>query len=100
MPCDVARGAEELVCVLVLRGSCEKKERKKGGDVTGLLNLFSWFPQRQLTTVSWVPCVNTTAVIFKVRNIVWLSGSVLDMNRQLVVSSWLTFSSVVFGDYR
>lgn len=27
--CDVARGAEELVCVLVRRGSCEKKEKEE-----------------------------------------------------------------------
>lgn len=84
---DVARGAEELVCVLVLRGSCEKKERRRRDGVVEIIFLI---PQRHLTTVSRVPCVNTIAAVFKLRNIVWLSGSVLGMNRQLVVSSWLT----------
>lgn len=85
--CDVARGAEELVCVLVLRGSCEKKERRRRD---GIVEIIFLVPQHRLTTVSRVLCVKTTAVVFKVQNIVWLSGSVLDMIRQLVVSSWLT----------
>ncbi len=87
MLCDVARGAEELVCVLVLRGSCEKKERRRRD---GIVEIIFLVPQHHLATVPRVPCVNTTAVVSKVQNIVWLSGSVLDMNRQVVVSSWLT----------
>lgn len=35
--CDVARGAEELVCVLVLRGSCEKKERRRRDGIVEII---------------------------------------------------------------
>lgn len=51
--CDVARGAEELVCVLVLTGVAR---RKKGGDVTGLLKLFSWFPNTNHHSVPGSVC--------------------------------------------
>lgn len=84
--CDVARGAEELVCVLVLRGSCEKKERRRRDGVVEIIFLV---PQRYLSKVPLVSCVNTTTVVLRVGNIVWLSGSVLDMKRQAVVSSWM-----------
>lgn len=66
MLCDVARGAEELVCVLVLRGSCEKKERRRRD---GIIEIIFLVPQHQFTIVSRVSCVNTTAAAFKVQNI-------------------------------
>ena len=69
MLCDVARGAEELVCVLVLRGSCEKKERRRRD---GIVEIIFLVPQHHPTSVSRVPCVNTPAVVFKVQNIAWL----------------------------
>ena len=52
--CDVARGAEELVCVLVLRGSCEKKERRRRDGIVEIIFLVL---RHHLTIVSLVPCV-------------------------------------------
>lgn len=47
-------GGRKSLCVCFGSEGKLREERKKGGDVTGLLKLFSWFPQQQLATVSWV----------------------------------------------
>lgn len=90
MLCDVARGAEELVCVLVLRGSCEKKERRRRD---GIVEIILLVPQHHLT--SRVPCAHTTAAAFKVHGNVWLSGGVLESTScgfQLARGETLTFA--------
>ena len=103
--CDVARGAEGLVCVLVLRGSCEKKE--KGGDVTGLLKfIFSVPPSPPPPPPP--PHHGAPGPVrktpqrrrWKVASIVWLSGTRRESTScafQLVGQAKANLCSLVIG---
>ncbi|CAG5891799.1 unnamed protein product [Menidia menidia] len=59
MPCDVAPGNRK--CCLCFGSKGEVARRKEGGDVTGLLKLFSWLPCH-LILVSPVGFVNSRKV--------------------------------------
>lgn len=83
----MARGAEELVCVLVLRGSCEKKERRRRDRIVEIV--FSVPPPLTPAHHSVPGSVCELQRCYLKLYIAWLSGNVLVTNLRVVVCSWL-----------
>lgn len=70
--CDVARRAEELVCVLILRGSCEKKERRRRDGIVEIICFFFLVPNH-VASVPRVLCVDTTAAVSSGSQVAYLT---------------------------